>query len=168
MTGAVQLCPPSRWGVSRDGWAGAIARAEPHHAPTCAAILNGWIDATLWMPRIHTPEAVEDHVREVVFAMRRVWVALDDDAPVGFLALDIEGTITALYVAEHARGMGVGRALLDEAKREEPRGLELWTFEPNTEARAFYAREGFRESGRSNGDNEEGVPDVLLRWEGAP
>ena len=143
-----------------------IVRAEPQHAPACAAILNDWIDATDWMPRIHTRESVEWFVSEVVFAMRRVWVALRDSEPVGFLALDIESTVTALYVAERARGRGVGRALLDAAKREAPGGLNLWTFQPNERARAFYAREGFREVRRTDGDNEEKVPDVLLRWEG--
>ena len=134
------------------------------HAAPCAAILNAWIDATPWMPRVHSPEAVERFVREVVFAMRRVWVAEDGGRPVGFLALDIENTITALYVTEEARGRGVGAALLERAKGEERR-LELWTFQPNAGARRFYARQGFREVGRTGGDNEEGVPDAQLRWE---
>ena len=139
-----------------------------HHAAPCAAILNAWIDATPWMPRIHTPESVEWFVREVVFAMRRVWVALDEDGngPAGFLALDVEDTVTALYVAEPARRAGIGSALLARAKAEAPGGLELWTFQPNAPARAFYAREGFVELRHTDGDNEEGVPDVLLRWEG--
>lgn len=141
-----------------------IARAEPRHAPACAAILDAWIEETAWMPRLHSAEEIGAHVAGTVFAMRRAWVALERDAPVGFLALDAEGTITALYVARAVRGRGVGRTLLDEAKREE-RTLELWTFVPNVGARRFYAREGFVEVGGSEGDNEEGVPDVLLRWE---
>ena len=141
-----------------------IVRGErDRHAAACAAILNSWIDATDWMPRIHTPGSVRDFVADVVFAMRRVWVAEDRDV-LGFLALDIEGTITALYVAADRRGRGVGRALLDRAKAEE-RALELWTFRPNADARRFYGREGFREIHRTDGDNEEGVPDILLRWE---
>ena len=142
-----------------------IVRGDPDaHTVAATAILNDWIDATEWMPRIHLPEAVEGFVRDVVFAMRRVWTATVDGRPVGFLALDAEGTVTALYVAERFRGRGIGRALLDAAKGEE-RALELWTFQPNARARAFYAREGFSEVRRTAGDNEEGVPDVLLRWE---
>ena len=142
------------------------------HAAACATILNDWIDATGWMPRIHTPESARDFVADILFAMRRVWVAEDwvaEDLVVegrevlGFLALDIEGTITALYVAAAARGRGVGRALLDRAKSE-GRLLELWAFQPNRGARRFYEREGFQEVRRTDGDNEEGVPDVLMRW----
>lgn len=141
-----------------------IVRAEPRHAPACAAILNDWIDRADWMPRVHPRESVEPFVREVVFAMRRAWVALEGDEPVGFLALDIEGCVTALYVAAHARGRGVGRALLDRAKTGE-RALTLHVFEPNERARRFYAREGFAEVGGTVGDNEEGVPDVAMAWE---
>jgi hypothetical protein len=34
----------------------------------------------------------------------------------------------------------------------------------NEGARRFYARQGFVEIGRSEGENEEGLPDVLFRW----
>ena len=140
-----------------------IVPAKPTHAPACAAILDAWIDENGWMPRLHTREAIETHVRDVVFAMRRAWVALENDTPIGFLALDIEGCITALYVAAPARGRGVGHTLLDAAKAEE-RALTLWAFEPNVGARRFYEREGFVEVRQTDGDNEEGVPDVLMGW----
>ena len=140
-----------------------IAPAEPMHAPACAAILDAWIDECEWMPRLHSRAVIESHIRDVVFAMRRAWVALEGERPTGFLALDIEGCITALYVAADARGRGVGRMLLDRAKRQE-RALTLWAFEPNVAARRFYAREGFAEVRRTGGDNEEGVPDVLMGW----
>jgi hypothetical protein len=40
----------------------------------------------------------------------------------------------------------------------------LWTFVANAGARRFYAREGFVEARRTEGENEEGLPDVLLTW----
>ena len=144
-----------------------VAGERDRHAMGCAAILNAWIDATDWMPRIHAPASVEWFVRDVVFAMRRVWVAEDGDGTRGFLALDIENTITALYVADSARGHGIGRMLLDCAKRED-HALELWVFQSNANARRFYEREGFHEVRRTDGDNEEGVPDVLMRWNRRP
>jgi putative acetyltransferase len=42
--------------------------------------------------------------------------------------------------------------------------LSLWTFQANEGARRFYAREGFAEVRMTEGDNEEGLPDVLLEW----
>ncbi|MDJ1008784.1 MAG: GNAT family N-acetyltransferase [Paracoccaceae bacterium] len=135
----------------------------PADAPAAAAILNAWIDDRPWMPRVHSPKEVEDFYREFVFVRRRVWVAGD---PVeGFMAMDETGEtamVTALYLARTGRGLG--RAFLDLAKARHDR-LELWTFVANTRARRFYEREGFREVRRTGGDNEEGLPDILFRWE---
>jgi hypothetical protein len=58
----------------------------------------------------------------------------------------------------------VGAALLDRAKAQRSGGLTLWTFVANEGARRFYARQGFVEIGRSEGENEEGLPDLLFRW----
>ncbi|MEM7711469.1 MAG: GNAT family N-acetyltransferase [Pseudomonadota bacterium] len=139
-----------------------IRAAVPDDAPACAAILNAWIDATLWMPRVHPPEDVVRYYREVVLPTRRIWVW--GERPRGYLALDAaEGCVTALYVAVDARDSGVGRALLDAAKAE-CAALWLWTFEANTAAQRFYEANGFRPSDRTDGDNEEGLPDIRYAW----
>jgi GNAT superfamily N-acetyltransferase len=137
-----------------------IRRAEPGDAETCGDILNAWIDDRDWMPRVHTAEDVRAFYRDFVLPNRQLWVTGD---PVdGFLALDAEGAmVTALYVARPGRG--TGKRLMDFAKAGRGR-LTLWTFQANTRARAFYAREGFREVRMTDGDNEEGLPDVLLEW----
>jgi GNAT superfamily N-acetyltransferase len=135
--------------------------AQCDDAPACAAILNGWIDATAWIPRVHTHEGVDAYYRQVALRRHRAWVIGD---PVqGFLTLE-EATsmVMALYVS--LPGHGLGKALLDGAK-EGRSFLELRTFVANTGARAFYEREGFNQVGRSSGDNEENLPDILLRWE---
>lgn len=136
-------------------------RAELKDAKACAAILNEWIDERDWMPRVHSHEEVVDFYETFVFAEREVWVSGE---PVeGFLALDADNdVVTALYVAKPGRG--TGRVLLDHAKGGR-QALELWTFVANEGARRFYAREGFEEVRQTEGDNEEGLPDVLLRWE---
>ncbi|MEM6386468.1 MAG: GNAT family N-acetyltransferase [Pseudomonadota bacterium] len=139
---------------------GEIRRAAPGDAVACAAILNDWIDSRPWMPRVHTRAEVEAFYRDVVFVERKVWVA---GTPVeGFLAFDpAAAQVTALYVQRP--GQGVGKRLLDHMKARCPT-LELWTLEANVDARRFYAREGFAEIARSDGDNEEGLADVKLRW----
>ena len=143
-----------------------IRTARPEDAPACAAILNDWIDRTAWMPRCHPPEDVLRHYRDDVLPARRVFIAEQAGETLGFLALDPDGVITALYLAKPARGIGVGKALLDCAKAERPTGLTLWTFVANRGARLFYAREGFAEVRRTDGDNEEGLPDILFAWPG--
>jgi GNAT superfamily N-acetyltransferase len=69
---------------------------------------------------------------------------LHDDAPVAL--------VTALVVAEHARGLGVGRRLVDRAI-EAARGwgctrLIVTTHIRRAEAHAFYEHIGFELTGR--------------------
>ena len=90
------------------------------------------------------------------------FVVRRDARTIGFIACHRE-VLVALYVARDARGQGVGKALLDHAKRNHDR-IALWVFEENDGARRFYAREGFREDGRTAGNNEEGLPDIRMVW----
>jgi GNAT superfamily N-acetyltransferase len=127
--------------------------------PICADILNAWIDATDWMPRMHPPEDVQRHYRDFVFKNRDTFVS---DGPVlGYVSLDADNYVTALYAS--VPGQGVGQRLLAHAKSLRP-SLRLWTFVANRDARRFYEREGFVETDRTDGDNEEKLPDVLYQW----
>ena len=139
-----------------------IRHAVPGDAVHCAAIKNDWIDSTDWMPRVHPAKDVARHYQEFVFRKREVFVA---GQPAGaFIVLDDDDFITSLFSAHP--GQGKGKALVDHAKQLRPR-LSLWTFVANVAAQRFYLREGFREVDRSEGDNEEGLPDLLYHWEAA-
>lgn len=130
----------------------------------CADIFNRWVDATAWMPRVHAPADVQRYYREVLFANGEVIVADCRGEIAGFLALAENGFVSALYLDERYRGVGIGTALLREAKERAKTELRLWTFEHNTGAQRFYRREGFFPLRRTNGDNEEGLPDILYSW----
>ena len=139
-----------------------IVPARPADAAPCAAILSDWIERTAWMPRIHSRAQERAFLRDLI---GRGWVrvARRDGDVVGFIARD-GGEVHALYVAEGARGGGLGRRLLNDAKAARP-ALGLWTFQANVRAQAFYLREGFREVGRSDGaGNDEGLPDIRYEW----
>ena len=144
----------------------AIRHGDLDDVSVCVAIKNAWIDGTDWMPRIHEASSVERHYRNVVFPDRKVFVV---GTPVfGFMTLDAcEGEVTDLFVVEKARSNGLGKALLDRAK-DKLSAVSLWTFVANEGARRFYAREGFDEVLQTDGDNEEGLPDVLLWWSKEP
>lgn len=141
----------------------AMRAARAGDAAACAGIFNDWVDATPWMPRVHPPDDVARHYAGQVGVAWDVTVVQRDGRVVGFMAL-APGWIEQLYLSPETRGIGAGSALLALAKRAQPGGLRLWTFVANGPARAFYARHGFREIRRTGGENEEGLPDVLLGW----
>ncbi|MFD2342142.1 GNAT family N-acetyltransferase [Sinorhizobium terangae] len=134
----------------------------------CADIFNRWVDATAWMPRVHPVGDVVRHYRESVFANGPVIVADCGGEIAGFLALSADGFVTALYLDESHRGVGIGTALLREAKKRAKSELRLWTFEHDTSAQRFYEREGFVPVRRTGGENEERLPDILYHWRAEP
>ena len=68
-----------------------------------------------------------------------------------------------LFVRPERQGQGIGAALLDHVKQKYSE-LDLTVYRQNERATRFYEREGFREVARTDGDNEEGLPDILFRW----
>lgn len=127
------------------------------------------------VPSIPPPRHGADEVHRwlagrVESADAEVWLAEPADpsdpsgGPLGLLVLE-GGWVQSLYVAPGHTGAGTGGLLLDLAKSLRPAGLGLYVFESNSRARAFYARHGFAEVGRSDGsENEEGAPDVEMAW----
>lgn len=89
-------------------------------------------------------------------------LALAPQGLVGFVAT-APGWIEQLYLDPDWRGRGIGKALLDRAKAGQD-SLQLWCFAQNQPAQAFYRAQGFVERGRSDGDNEEQLPDILYGW----
>lgn len=142
-----------------------IRPAKLRDMSECAEIVNAWIDATTWMPRVHPKEDVAEFYRDTVFARFQVFVAENDNHVAGMIALSPENTVSALYVHKDDRGRGIGKALLDHVKKETTGPVELWTFVANKNAQTFYRREGFVEVRRTDGDNEEKLPDILYRWQ---
>jgi putative acetyltransferase len=146
-----------------------IRPATKADLPACARIINDYIDATDWLPRVYSHEAIDALFSPGLLEKRAILLAEIGGEAAGYLSMADDGMIQALYLAPHARGQGIGRQLLDRARELCPRQLELTVFEPNVDAKRFYEREGFREvpEGRRD-DTEEGVPILLMRWRGAP
>lgn len=139
--------------------------ARPSDAAPLACILSDWIDEQPWMPKLHTPEEDERFLAQLI-AEQDVRVLRGAFRPRGFLAR-ADDVVHALYLCPTMRGRGHGKRLLNQAKAQRDR-LTLWAFQANTRARAFYAREGFREVAWTDGEgNDEKLPDVRLEWERA-
>jgi GNAT superfamily N-acetyltransferase len=144
-----------------------IRRGEPADAPVAAEV---WLRSRkASVPAIPAPVHDDDEVRAYfaghVVSNCELWLAEEGGAVVGILVLGGEW-VDQLYVDPSRWGRGFGSALLDVAKRERPGGLRLWTFAGNAGARRFYERHGFVEAARTDGDNEEGAPDVLYVYAG--
>ncbi|WP_300547155.1 GNAT family N-acetyltransferase [Roseovarius sp.] len=132
------------------------------HMPRLAVILWRFTRATPWLPQVRSRR---EDIRTLFKVIRWGWVRVfrDRRGVAGFIVRDGR-RIHALYVDPDRRNMGVGRALLDEAKAETD-ALDLWVLEANAEAQAFYAANGFTECGRSPGyGNDENLPDILMVW----
>jgi len=132
------------------------------HAPHLLVILWAFTRRTPWLPRVRS--RLTD-LRMMLRVIRRGWVrvACDAHGPAGFIARDGQ-CIHALYEHPRARGTGLGCALLEQAKTDQPR-LILWVLAENRSARGFYARQGFVEAGQGRGQgNDENLPDIRMVW----
>lgn len=115
-----------------------------------------------WKPRLHS--AAED-IAHAAAMIARGWVTVAELSGQvrGFLAQDRDW-VNALYIHPDAQRQGLGRALVTHAMTRAPK-LQLWTFQANAGARAFYQRLGFCEAERTNGaTTEEQLPDMRLVW----
>ncbi|MCR9274947.1 MULTISPECIES: GNAT family N-acetyltransferase [Mameliella] len=138
-----------------------LRAADPGDAGRLGAMITEAVEARAWKPRLHSAAQDISHAGTLI---DRGWVTVAELGPevAGFLAR--EGSeIHALFVAGWAQGRRLGSALLDHAKTRADR-LELWTFQRNEGAQRFYLRHGFAETRRTNGDNEEGLPDIHYLW----
>ncbi len=107
----------------------------------------------------NTPGEVRTWITEVLCATSSVRVATSAGIVVGYIATK-PGSIQHLYVDPAFLGNGIGSALLVSALNNQPDEVHLWTFQENLRAQSFYARHGFSVTKRTDGDNEEGQPDI--------
>ncbi|MCK0142655.1 GNAT family N-acetyltransferase [Aliiroseovarius sp. F20344] len=139
-----------------------VTCASTADVPAIANILSGWNATTPWLPRVHSRASEKGFAQMLV---ERGWTSVvrTEGQVLGFLSRD-NRKIHALYVAPHARGVGVGKMLLDQAKVARD-SLSLFTFQQNDGAQRFYMREGFYEAYRTDGSgNDEGLPDICYEW----
>ena len=139
--------------------------AVPSDAGSVAEVwLRSFGEALPTVRRAHSDEEVRGWVRDVLVPRHDTWVAEVGGALVGVLALS-EGWLDQLYVDPAWRGRGIGDRFVALARRRQPAGLQLWTFQVNEPAQRFYERHGFVAVERTDGaGNEEREPDVRYVW----
>jgi ribosomal protein S18 acetylase RimI-like enzyme len=105
-----------------------------------------------------------DFFRERVLGQNQVWVTVDEtDRPTALMAMRDE-FIDLLYVHPDHWRQGLGRQLLDHARSLSPQHLWLYTLQSNTQARAFYEKNGFVPERFGVSPPPESEPDVEYHW----
>ena len=121
-------------------------------------------DALGHLKRAHTDDEVRAWMKSTRLNQGSVWVARRKGGIVGFLALDGDH-VDQLYLRPGSYRAGIGSRLLAVAMAASPEGLNLYTFQCNARARAFYEAHGFKALRFGDGaENEEGEPDVFYAW----
>jgi putative acetyltransferase len=98
-------------------------------------------------PQIDFNERVEwwrQRWRDELVAVATIAIAEANGEMLGFVTVDPASfDLDQIVVAPEAWGMGVAAALMAEAKRISPRGLDLHVNKDNARAIAFYQKHGF-------------------------
>ncbi len=112
--------------------------------------------------KTHTLAEDFDFYSRTVFKKCTVMVAETGGVVVGYIGYR-KDWIDHLRVDLRHHRIGIGTALLSEAKQQHPY-LQLWCFQ-HIPARQFYLRRGFMEVELTDGRaNDERLPDVRMEW----
>ena len=139
-----------------------IRPARADESAKCAEIHTEARGRMEYLPGLYTPKETISWMRDVVFESDSVIVVEIDGALVGYASY-AKQVVSNMYVLPEFQRRGAGSALLDFIVHQVPDGFELCVFEQNTEAIRFYEDRGFRTVSRTSGENEEQLPDRLMR-----
>jgi GNAT superfamily N-acetyltransferase len=154
--------------------ADAIAQV---HVTTWRVAYRGILPAA-YLDNLSVDVSAERWHRSLAAGRPRVFVADVDGAIVGWIAFgrcrDADkdaawGEVEALYVLPEYWGIGVGRRLMELARRKLTDAgytdVLLWALSANERARAFYSQVGFASDGSSRGIRIAGAPLVEVRYD---
>jgi putative acetyltransferase len=102
--------------------------------------------------------------RKELVPVAAIVLAEQDGALIGFVTVDPKTMyLDQIVVAPEAWGSDAARALLDEAKRISPRGLDLLVNRDNARAIRFYEKHGFAYAGEDK-NPVSGKPVNRMAW----
>ena len=105
----------------------------------------------------------QGYFRDHILNENKVWVVEFEGRPAAFMAINKE-FIDHLYVHPDYWRRGIGKALLDFARKQSPEHLWLYTLQVNVNARAFYEKNGFVAEKFGISPPPESEPDVEYHW----
>jgi GNAT superfamily N-acetyltransferase len=105
----------------------------------------------------------QDYFHDFILKQNKVFVVESDHRPIAFMAMK-DQFIDQLYVHPGRQKIGVGKALLEYARSLSPEHVWLYTLQINTNARAFYEKNGFVPEKFGISPPPESEPDVEYHW----
>lgn len=103
---------------------------------------------------------IETMVREQYLPNAEVWVAEENDMPIGFMGMT-DSHIDSLFIAPNLRGKGVGKHMLAHAKSLFGDKVTVDVNEQNGQGVGFYLYMGFQQTGRSEVDDQGKLYPIL-------
>ena len=88
------------------------------------------------------------------------WVVVGPSRPDDTIDPARPRELWGLYVAREHHGSGLARAMAEQALGDEP--AELWVFDGNARAEAFYRKLGFERDGVEAPHRETGLPGIRM------
>lgn len=147
-----------------------VTRLRTAHAGDADAVVGIFQSARAaalpYLPVVHS--AAEDRAFfDRLVTSGATTVAVEAERVLGFIVLGAT-RVEHLYVDPAEQRRGVGSVLLRDAQSKRPSGLDLWVFERNRAAIAFYEAHGFGIVDTTAGaGNEEREPDARMAWPSA-
>ena len=109
----------------------------------------------------------QNYFRDHILKENTVFVVESGQRPVAFMAIKDE-FVDQLYVHPDYQNQGIGKALLDYARKRSPEHVWLYTLQINLNARAFYEKNGFIAEKYGMSPPPESEPDVEYHWRKLP
>ncbi len=132
------------------------------------AVAGIWRESALMMDgspqEVPAREAMRQRMDAELRSGWELYVAVSGSRLVGMLAIKpAEAWLDQIFVAPGDQGKGFGKALLQAAKREMPKGFELRMAASNGKAGRFYEGEGL-ERLREGVHPWTGIPVIFYGW----
>ncbi|WP_422102489.1 GNAT family N-acetyltransferase [Vreelandella sp.] len=139
-------------------------RIRPFGADDMEAVLSIWLSASVQAHDFIEPhfwQSKQGAMREVYLPASETYVAEESGHVVGFYSL-YENTLAAIFVHPNQQDLGLGSALLEDAKRRRE-WLQLTVYAQNASSVCFYEARGFVPMGEQL-DEHTGEPELLMRF----
>ena len=129
-----------------------IRPATPDDAPVISALLNNCITQSCMADHEGDTDTITDwlstltpeHIREDLHRVPCHWLATQNNAIIGFAALDARGELTQLYVAPAQQHCGIGKHLLAAVELSaRDLGLSHIMLATTLTGRGFFRAQGF-------------------------